>query len=69
MCPSYCGTNYDCEPCWGTGDPRVGSYCCTSGLCTYTSASTCGGTVDSGMDIGFDIGGGDDGALDIGFEL
>lgn len=66
VCPSSCSFNSDCDPCWGAGETRIGSYCCMSGLCVYASDRCGSSSPDGGMmtlpetgvpDASFDIGG------------
>lgn len=69
VCPASCATSADCDPCWRTGEMRVGEYCCSMGLCIYSSM-TCGSTTTppgGGGDGGLDGGGGADasGGFDI----
>ena len=47
VCPSSCGTSSDCGSCRTPSDPAGSTYCCLSGLCIYTSSSTCG--TDAGL--------------------
>jgi hypothetical protein len=47
MCPSSCGASSDCGSCRTPSDPAGSTYCCLSGLCIYTSSSTC--AVDAGL--------------------
>ncbi|MEZ4394201.1 MAG: hypothetical protein R3A48_24275 [Polyangiales bacterium] len=55
-CPSGCATSGDCNPC----AERAGEvYCCVSGLCVFSSETTCASPPDAG-------GVGDDGGADGG---
>lgn len=55
VCPATCGFNSDCDPCWRDGETRVGSYCCSSGLCIYSS-TTCGASLPDGGGTGIEGG-------------